>query len=67
LAMATFQTGGSILPPNLPPTPPAPFAAAKSIALAVKLASIKTQQVKIARMQRCYVELAMEIAEGHLI
>jgi hypothetical protein len=67
LAMATFQTGGSILPPNLPPTPPAPFAAAKAIALAVTLASIKTEPPKIARMQRSYVELAVEIAEGRPI
>jgi hypothetical protein len=67
LAMAAFLTGGSILPPNLPPTPPAPFAAAKAIALAVTLASIKTEQAKIARMQRSYVELAIEIAEGRLI
>jgi hypothetical protein len=65
--MAAFQTGGSILPPHLPPTPPAPFAAAKAIALAVTLASIKTEPGKIARMQRCCVELAMEIAEGRLI
>ena len=67
LAMAAFQSGGNVASPNLPATPPAPFAAAKSIALAVTLASIKTEPVKIARMQRSYVELAIEVAEGRLI
>ena len=67
LAMAAFLTGGSILPPHLPLTPPAPFAAAKSVALAVTLASIKTEPPKISRMQRSYVELAIEIAEGRII
>jgi hypothetical protein len=65
--MAVFQSGGSIAPPNLPPVQPAPFAAAKAIALAIKLASIKTEPVKIAAMQKSYAELAMEIAAGRLI
>jgi hypothetical protein len=67
LAMAAFQTGGSIGPPNLPPILPQPFAAAKSVALAVTLASIKTEPVKIAKMQRCYAELGMEVAQGRFI
>jgi hypothetical protein len=67
LAMAAFQSGGNVAPPNLPPKAPAPFAAAKSIALAVTLASIKSEPVKIAQMQRSYVELAIEVAEGRLI
>jgi len=67
LAMAVFQSGGNVAPPGLPLMLPAPFAAAKSIALAVTLASIKTEPVRIARMQRSYVELAIEVAKGSLI
>jgi len=67
LAMAAFQTGGNVAPPGMPPMPPAPFAAAKVIALAVTLASIKTEPVNIAKMQRSYTELAIEIAAGRLI
>jgi len=67
LASAANQTGGSIGPPNAPPIPPPPFAPAKAIARAVKLASIKTEPVKIAKMQQSYVELAIEIAAGRLI
>jgi hypothetical protein len=54
LAMAAFQSGGSV-------------ASAKSIALAVTLASIKTEPVKISKMQKSYAELAIEIAAGRLI
>jgi len=67
LAMAAAQTGGSSAPPNAPPTPPSPFAPAKSIAMAVKIASTKAEPVKISPTQRSYVELAMQVAEGRLI
>jgi hypothetical protein len=46
---------------------PEPFAAAKALALAVTLASIKAEPAKIVKMQRAYVELAIHVAEGHFI
>lgn len=67
LAVAACLTGGSIAPPNVPPVPPPPFASAQAIARAVKLASIKTEPVNIPKMQRSYVELAIQIAEGRFI
>lgn len=67
LALAAFQTGGSIAPPNVPPMPPPPFAASKAIALAVKLASVKAEPAQILNTQRCYIELALEVAEGSSI
>ena len=67
LAAAAFQTGGSIAPPKAPPMAPAPFAASKAIANAVKLASIKSPPVKIADTQRAFIELAIGIAEGRYI
>ena len=67
LATAAYHTGGSIAPPGLPFKPPEPFAPAKAIALAVKLASVKAEPTKIPKMQKSYVELAMEVAAGHLI
>lgn len=54
VAMAASQADGSIAP-------------AKAIAMAVKIASTKADPVKIAPMQRSYVELAIEVAEGRLI
>ncbi len=66
LAMAANQTGGSIFPPNLPFKPHPPFAPAKAVARAVKLASLKTEPASLAKTQRRYVELAMQIAEGRL-
>jgi hypothetical protein len=67
LAMAACLTGGSIGPPNIPPIPPPPFASAQAIARAVKLASIKTEPPKIPKVQRSYVELAIEVAGGRFI
>lgn len=67
LAMAASQTGGSMAPPNAPPMPPPPFAFAKSIANAVKLASTKQPPTVMAKTQRSYVELALEVAEGRFI
>jgi hypothetical protein len=66
LAMAANQTGGSIYPPELPFKPPEPFAPQQAVARAVKLASIKTEPPNIPEMQRCYVELGLEVAEGRL-
>lgn len=67
LAMAASLTGGSIHPPELPFKPPPPFAPQGAVARAVKLASIKGDPVLIAKMQRSYVELALEVAAGSLI
>jgi len=49
LAMAASLTGPASL---------------KAAANAVKLASLKTEPVQIANLQKAFVELAMEVAEG---
>jgi hypothetical protein len=67
LAMAANQTGGSIAPPNAPVLPPSPFAPAKAVSTAVKLASIKSDPIKIAATQRSFVELGIGVAEGRFL
>jgi hypothetical protein len=64
LAMAANQTGGNIAPPNAPPMAPGPFASAKAVAGAVKMATAKADPVKIVETQRLYVELGIGVAEG---
>jgi hypothetical protein len=67
LAMAVSLTGGSAAPPNAPFKPPPPFASAKAVAMAVKIASTKADPANMAKVQRCYVELALDVAKGKLI
>ena len=64
LAMAANQMDESVAPPGAPSISPAPSAAAKSVALAVKMASSKAEPVKIVETQRLYVELGIGVAEG---
>lgn len=67
LAAAANQTGGSMFPPELPFKAHPPFAPAQAVARAVKLASLKAGDAVRAKVQRAYVELALEIAEGRAI
>jgi len=67
LAFATFHTGGNVAPTGLPPMSPEPFASARAVALAVTLASVKADPPKIVKMQKAYVELATQVAEGSFI
>jgi hypothetical protein len=64
LAAAASQTGGSVGPPQGPPIPPSPFAPARAVAIAVKVASAKADPVEIQPTQRALVDLGMAIAEG---
>jgi hypothetical protein len=64
LAAAANQTGGSIGPPGGPPIPPSPFAPARAVAIAIKLASTKCEATEIQSMQRSLIGLGMAIAEG---
>ncbi len=64
LASAACLTGGSIAPPKAPSTPPPPFAPAKAVAGAIKLATTKADPVRIAETQKLYLELGIAIAEG---
>ena len=54
----------TLLQPNAPPMPPAPFAPAKAVARAVKMATAKADPVKIIDTQRLLVELGIGVAEG---
>lgn len=64
LAAAANQTGGSAGPPQGPHIPPNPFAPAKAVAIAIKVASAKAPPPEIQPTQRSFVELGMSIAEG---
>jgi hypothetical protein len=67
LATAAFNTGGNIAPPKSHPMSPPPFAPAKAVAGAIKLASTKSEPIKIAGSQRSFVELGIGIAEGRFM
>ena len=64
LATAASQTGGSVGPPQGPPIPPSPFAPARAVAIAIKLASTKCPPPEIQPTQRSLIDLGMGIAEG---
>lgn len=60
LASAVMQTGGGVAPPS-------PFAPAKSVAVAVKLSTVKGDPARILDRQRAFVELGVEVAEGRFL
>jgi hypothetical protein len=64
LAAAANQTGGSVGPPQGPPIPPSPFAPARAVAIAIKMASTKCEATEIEGTQRSLIGLGMAIAEG---
>ena len=64
LATAANQTGGSVGPPQGPPIPPSPFAPARAVAIAIKVASTKCDPPEIQGTQRALIDLGMAIAEG---
>ena len=64
LAAAVNQTGGNLAPPSGPPIPPSPFAPARAVAIAVKVASTKGDRSRIQATQRSFIELGIAIAEG---
>jgi len=64
LAMAVYQTGGSLAPPNMPVKPPSPFAPAKAVAISVKVASLRGEKAKLSFRQKSFVELGIAAAEG---
>jgi hypothetical protein len=64
LAAAANQTGGSVGPPQGPPIPPSPFAPARAVAIAIKMASTKCEATEIQGTQRALIDLGMAIAEG---
>jgi hypothetical protein len=66
LAMAAWQSGGSVAPPNMPPVAPDPFAPAKSVAAAVKLATLKCDPVRILDTQRQFLVLGINVAQAWL-
>lgn len=64
LAAAANQTGGSVAPPNAPPISPSPFASARAVAIAVKVASTKVDPARIKPTQRSFTQLGVAVAEG---
>jgi hypothetical protein len=67
LAAAVNQTGGNIAPANAPSIPPPPFAPARAIAGAVKMATTKCDPAKIVDTQRLFLELGLGVAEGRFM
>jgi hypothetical protein len=66
LAAAVNKTEGD-LAPGLAPMPHGPFAPAKAVARAVKLASVKVDPIKVADTQRLFMELGVGVAEGRFV
>ncbi len=64
LAAAVYQTGPSLPPPDGPPIQPGPFAPARAVAIAVKVASTKGEPEKILITQASFIDLGIAIAEG---
>jgi hypothetical protein len=64
LAMAACQTGAIGAPPPAPPQGPTPYAAAKSVAGAIKMACSKADPLKLIETQRLFLELAIGMADG---
>lgn len=64
LAMAAYQTGPGLTAPGKPPIKAPPFAAAKAVANAVKLACTKSDPARIIQTQRSFVELGVGVAAG---
>jgi hypothetical protein len=67
LAMAVYQTGPGFASPGGPPIPVPPFATAKSVANAVKLACTKSDPARIIQTQRSFVELGVGVAAGRFM
>jgi hypothetical protein len=67
LAAAANKTGGNLVRDIVPPLPAGPFAPAKAVAGAVKLASTKVDPIKIVDTQRLFVELGIGVAEGRFV
>ncbi len=67
LARAVFLSGGNVAPPDAPHVEPPPFSWAKAVARAVKFAAMKAGPRQTTKVQRSYVELAMQVAEGRLL
>ena len=66
LASAVYQTGYMILPQG-PPLAPSPFAPARAVAIAIKVASTKVDAREIQPMQKSLIELGMGVAEGRFV
>jgi hypothetical protein len=64
LAAAANQTGGSVGPPQGPPIPPSPFAPARAVAIAIKVASTKCNPPEIQGTLRSLIQLGMAIRGG---
>jgi len=62
LATAVYQTGGNVVSAKTSPTLPAPYAWAKSVSRAVKIASAKADPAKIIDTQKAFVFLGAAMA-----
>lgn len=67
LAMAAYQTGPGFASPGGPPIPAPPFATAKSVANAVKLACTKSNPARMIETQKSFVELGIGVAAGRFM
>jgi hypothetical protein len=68
LATAVAWTGGSLSPPDpqVPKVPPGPWLPAKAVSGAVLLASARADPVRIENVQRSFVQLGRDVAEGRV-
>lgn len=67
LATAAYQSGPGLASPGGPPMPVPPFATAKSVANAIKLACTKAEPARIIETQKSFMELGIGVAAGRFM
>jgi hypothetical protein len=63
-AAASFWSGGSLAPPNLPVVPPGEQLTAQGVAGAVMLAAVFTEPARAAEKHRTFLKLGLDVASG---
>jgi hypothetical protein len=62
VAAASFWSGGSLVPPNLPVVPPGEYLTAHGVAGAVLLAAVLTEPARASEKHRAFLKLGLEVA-----
>jgi hypothetical protein len=63
-AVATFWSGGSLGPPNVPVVPPGEYLTAHGVAVAVILAAVQTEPQKAPEKYKKFLAQGIEVAKG---
>jgi hypothetical protein len=64
VAAASFWSGGSLAPPNLPVVPPGEYLTAHGVAGAILLAAVFTEPARAPEKHRAFLKLGLDVASG---